>query len=81
MIVELIAAAAVVTAVVFVLLYYLFPRRCKDHPYRLGDMVKFNGTGKFGISEDIAECHEERIGGLYMRRTDKPYDVDTLTVY
>ena len=43
-------------------------------PYRLGDMVKYNGTDLYGITRQYAKCHAEKIGGKYALSTSKRND-------
>jgi hypothetical protein len=45
--------------------------------YRLGDIVKYNGTRMFGAA-DSAAAHPERIGGKYAKLTAKHSDFATL---
>tara|TARA_Y100001958_G_C21070042_1_gene429874 strand:- start:61 stop:714 length:654 start_codon:yes stop_codon:yes gene_type:complete len=47
--------------------------------YRLGDMVKYNGTDMYGITQQYAECHSETIGGKYAKATSKREDYKLLT--
>ena len=47
--------------------------------YRLGDMIKYNGTDMFGITQEYAECHADKIGGKYAKATSKSEDYKLLS--
>ena len=47
--------------------------------YRLGDIVKYNKTNKWGISKDYVNKYRGTIGHEYAHLTSKQNDIDTLT--
>ena len=51
----------------------------KCGPYRLGDMVKYNGTNMWDVDEKLRDCYPDTIGGKYMRETNDKSDIKVLS--